>query len=804
MGVPGNANPLLLVQAAAAGGYEVSRSLRFNSSDSAYLSRTPASAGNRKTWTWAGWVKLGKPSTFGVLFDAGAANTDTANLLLRDTGVLQFYAETNSTQQAFLQTSQVLRDYSAWYHIVLAIDTTQATGSNRVKFYLNGSQITAFSTASYPSQNADLQTNAALLHTIGRGAQYQPNFYFDGSLADIWFLDGIAATPSDFAETDATTGQWIPKTYSGSKGSNGFHLEFADNSAATAAALGKDTANSNNWTPNNFSVTAGAGNDSLVDTPSSYGTDDSLGGSVRGNYCTLNPLANGLNLTNGNLDFDIGARVDWKTTTGTYYLSSGKWYWEVTTATQNTSAANIAYGIRTISSTSSFTNELGYNDSNYAYFASGGKRVGNTASIASYGASYTTGDVIGVALDMDAGTLTMYKNGSSQGTLTTGLTGSWTPAFGVYTGGTQVGTSSFSVNFGQRSWAYAAPAGFKALCTTNLPEPTIADGSTAMDIILYTGNGSSRSLTGLNFNPDFIWQKPRSEVASHRIVDSVRGVDLVLKTNLTNAEATEDGVVDSFDSNGFTGGGTNAVTSGQTAVAWCWDAGSSTVTNTQGSITSQVRANASAGFSVVTYTGNGASSGTIGHGLGVAPSLIIRKARSAADSWFVYHRSIGATKYILLQATTAEQTSIDAWNDTAPSSTVFSNGKDGILNGTTYVAYCFAPVAGYTSMGSYVGNGSSDGVFQWCGFRPKYLLVKSSTSVIDWIVEDASRSPYNQMDQRLYPNDSVAEASNGNGNMDFLSNGFKLRNAHAAMNASSQTYVWAAFAESPFQYARAR
>jgi hypothetical protein len=254
-----------------------------------------------------------------------------------------------------------------------------------------------------------------------------------------------------------------------------------------------------------------------------------------------------------------------------------------------------------------------------------------------------------------------------------------------------------------------------------------------------------------------------------------------------------------------------------TYVAWTWDAGSSTVTNTAGSISSQVRANASAGFSVVTYTGN-ASNATVGHGLGVAPSLYIVKARTSSgftDFWSVYHRSLGATAYIKLNSTDAQTTGSTIWNSTAPTSTVFSVVSASIANenGVTYVAYCFAPVVGYSSFGSYLSNASSDGPFVYTGMRPRWLMIKLATSesTRNWIIIDAARNTYNAVNNKLAANSSASEndagvTGDGTANLvDFLSNGFKLRTGNGDTNGlAGYTYIWAAFAESPFQYARAR
>jgi hypothetical protein len=244
-------NSLFLSTAAAAGGYQIERSLRFNSSDSAFCSRTPAVAGDRQTWTWAGWVKRSGLGTDQVLFDCRPVVSDSqfSVFYLNSTNALSFSGPITT----WFTTSAVFRDCSAWVHIVLALDTTQATAADRIKLYVNGSQVTAFSTSANPSQNADLGINQAAVHGIG--AATTPSGYIDGYLADIHFIDGQALTPSSFTEVSATTGQLIPIEYTGTFGTNGFQLKFADNSAATAATLGADTSgNGNNWTPNNFSV----------------------------------------------------------------------------------------------------------------------------------------------------------------------------------------------------------------------------------------------------------------------------------------------------------------------------------------------------------------------------------------------------------------------------------------------------------------------------------------------------------------------------------------------------------------------
>jgi hypothetical protein len=793
--VPGSTNPLLLFPSAAAGGYQISRSLRFNSADSAYLSRTPASAGNRKTWTWAGWVKR---SALGVrqTFFGNADSSGTNGFYLRyepDDKLQVIDFSTSAVAQKITQA--LFRDVSAWYHIVLAYDTTQATASNRVRLYVNGAEITAFSTATNPSQNYDGYINNTSAHAIGRPGSFASE-HFSGYLADIHFIDGQALTPSSFGAFDVNN-VWQPKAYSGNYGTNGFHLDFSDNSAATAAALGKDSSgNSNNWTPNNLSVTAGSGNDSLVDSPTNYGTDTGVGGEVRGNYATWNALAGTGTLSNGNLDCALQKRRG-----GTVSVSSGKWYWEI--AATSVTAAGCMIGVIPAAninlSSVSYIGDAGRADE-YGYYSSGSKFSNGSSA---YGASYTTGDVIGVALNLDTGTITFYKNGVSQGQAFSGVAGTYTPAVCNGSGGA-TDDGSATANFGQRPFGYTAPSGFKALCSTNLPTPTILNGATAMDVVTYTGTGASLTPTSsLGFSPDLVWIKGRSAATDHALYDTVRGVQLDLASNLTTAETTQSTGLTAFNSNGFTVGTLAKLnTSAATYAGWCWDAGTSNVVNTQGSITSTVRANPSAGFSVVTYTGNFTAGATVGHGLGVAPSFMIVKSRTAADDWTVYHIANGNTKY--MRFTTDNPLAVAVWNNTTPTSTVLTLGArdETNRNSANYVAYCFTPVSGYSAFGSYTGNGSTDGPFVYTNVLPRWVMIKRTDSTSNWTIIDTAREGYNVDNDPLYPNLSDAE---GTADLaDILSNGFKLRTTDASVNASAGTYIYACFGANPFAYSRSR
>jgi len=935
--IPGSANPLLL-RSAAVTGYTIPRSLRFNSSDSAYASRSVGTPTNNKIFTFSTWVKRSTLSYTGekVVLAAGASSTGGDGILFfKSNNEIGVSIGTIGTGDG-LTTTALFRDASAWYHIVVAVDTTQATSSNRIKLYVNGSQITTFSTSNYPSQNAVPTANkSGETQLIGRWGYSAYGGYFDGLLADCILVDGQQLTPSSFGEIDATTGAWNPKQYSGSYGAQGWRLDWSDNSNNTASTLGKDTSGlGNNWTPNNLSVTAGAGNDSLVDSPTNYGTDTGAGGEVRGNYCTLNPLQlNTITLANGNLDVNRSTGFSWRSAFGTVAIpKSGKWYFEATlTGTAQalvglvSTDSNLAglTGTYPVDTATAYT-IYGTDDNIYS-------GPGNTDNGSSGLGNFTTGDVLQVLYDADNGNLKFGKNNTLMSSNAyTGLnTKEYLPVVGTYV------TGLITFNFGQRPFAYTAPSGFKALCTANLPTPTIAKGSDYFDVKLYTGNGSTQTISGLNFSPDWVWQKSRTLTGIdswHSLVDTVRGVGYNLASNATDSEyyyASE--TLASFNSDGFTvvyGTGWKLNASSQTYAAWCWDAGANssktyTVTvvsgkfhidgkqqptlnleegstytfdlsaasnsghpfrlstsangpteyttgvttsgtagnagatltiavasgaptlyyfctnhsgmgeqintnttagasNFAGSITSSVRANASAGFSIVTYTGNGSSTDvTIGHGLGVAPQLVIVKSRGSASNgnWRVGHSSLATNNNLLLNTTDAQfsATSIAAGGGvaTSHSSTTITlkagpggggfNPTDYVNQNTiTYVAYCFAPVAGYSSFGSYTGNGSADGPFVFCNFRPRWILIKNTSTTADWCLFDTARDTYNQALGLLNPNLSNAENILGSG-LDILSNGFKLRrDASPAINNSANTFVYAAFAESPFAYARAR
>jgi len=465
------------------GGYTIGKSVRLRSSATAYFNRTPASASNRKTWTWSGWVKR---SIFGQRQGFFSCQNGAGNASLQfgflDTDCFQM----GNGNVYVLQSSAVYRDPSSWYHCVVAVDTTLA--SNRCKVYINGSQITSWGTNVFDStfaQNADTAINNNITHYLGQiGANLS---YLDGYLTEVNFIDGQALTPSSFGSTNSITGVWQPAKYTGTYGTNGFYLNFSDNSAVTTSSnvgIGKDfSGNGNYWTSNNINVTAYSGTppnnvsyDSMTDVPT-------LTSATAANYCVLNPLnkATPASITNGNLQ-TTATTVAWQGVWGSLGVSSAKWYFEATVIANDFVAYGMSVGVAldTAPNNASPTNAANawlYNNSNSG--ATAGRKL-NGATVTNYGATYTTNDIIGVAVDMGAGSLEFYKNGTSQGVaFSSGVSGTIFPYICTY------GTDAIALNCGQRPFSYTPPTGYVALNTYNLPAGSITTSGT------FTGNAST-------------------------------------------------------------------------------------------------------------------------------------------------------------------------------------------------------------------------------------------------------------------------------------------------------------------------
>jgi hypothetical protein len=593
----------------------------------------------------------------------------------------------------------------------------------------------------------------------------------------------------------------IKTSDNGFNASGGTYIYMAFKDTRDATFFGDTSGNGNNWTPNALNNT-----DVVPDSPV-----------TGGNFAVLNPLATSTaTFKEGNLFADLS--VNSGAASGTIAADSGKWYWEV--VGNSYSNNGITIGVRSTDNPSSGT----YNSDGVFYYANTGA-IYVDGSVTDTEASFGVNDIIGIALNVDDDEVSFYKNNTLQITKSLPQSGkTWHPQFGE---GTSSGNNSFNANFGQDSsfagnetpqgntddngqgdFYYAPPSGgFLALTTGNLPAPSITAPDEYFNTILYTGDGNTRSLTGVGFQPDWVWVKNRNSTFYHLRTDVVRGADNALDQT-TSAEVNQPatGYMSSFDSDGFTvtSGSSNINNyngSGYTYAAWNWKAGGTAVSNTDGSITSQVSANQDAGFSVVSYTGNGSSSPypSIGHGLTSTPEIIFCKTRDASASWIVYHTLVdGSLDYLNLDTTSANNNAAPS----LPTSSIFYAGGDANRSGEDTIAYCFHSVPQYSKCGVYTGNGSTDGTFVHCGFRPAWIMVKRTDSTSNWLILDNKREGYNPDQDGLDANGSGAEGTAEQS--DFLSNGFKVRNNSSGSNASGGTFIFLAFAEAPFKNANAR
>jgi len=775
-----------MLQAAAgnAGGdfypYTVDYSARFNDNDSAQLGRTPSSAGNRKTWTYSVWIKRSTLGTRQILFGS-CPNTASNDLTWLTCGIDETtdVVRIAGWNTSWKRTNAVLRDTSSWYHLVFVWDTTQATGSDRSAIYINGIEAT-YQNNNSPSLNTDYAVNDTKYHTIGSRQTWSADSYFDGYMAQACFVDGQALDPTSFGEFK--NGVWVPKDVSGlTFGTNGFLLDFSN-----SAALGTDSSgNSNNWTPSGLTSS-----DQMIDTPTS-------------NWATLNPLQRIRNQPVTYAEGNLYVQYDGSDNAGEVVLSTirlpdtGKWYFEGI----KTGGTYYSFGVNT---------EI-YSDTKDAI------TWGNTA----------TGRV-GVMVDCDTNTMYGYVNGTL--TTTTSITSEHRYFKAHVWSLNGSGRGQVVVNFGQNGtfngtttaqgntdanglgdFYYAPPSGALALCTANLPEPTIGPNSDTtsdenFNTVLYTGNGSTQSITGVGFQPDLIWVKGRDYASNHWLTDVIRGTGSIISTSTSTIYSGLTNAVTSFDSDGFSLGNDGAHNaSGYNFVGWTWKGNGSGVTNNDGAITSTVSANTDAGISIVTFTST-SSITTVGHGLGITPSIVITKRTNIAGTPYMYFNIVdGSADYIALDSTNAKTDYSSSWSDVATSSTLFSISSTA---GNDYIEYAFAEVDGFSKFGKYTGNGSStDGPFIYTGFRPSFVMIKRTDSAGNyWPMHDSKRPGYNLTPYPLYANSTATEDTShptARG-LDFLSNGIKVRAITSDFNLSGATYIYMAFAENPFKYSNAR
>tara|TARA_A100001391_G_scaffold183587_2_gene150908 strand:+ start:8055 stop:10520 length:2466 start_codon:yes stop_codon:yes gene_type:complete len=798
----------------------VDNSLRLNS-DSSYLYFAQGTPTDISKWTINFWLKRTHPLDDSSDYDAvfGVDGPGTTGLAFLSGNVYLFINYNTGGSQARLITNRVFRDPSAWYNFHISFDRANSTDAHKVRLYINGVEETSFSTderSNITSSSSSGWNVSGLTAAINRRSGAVNSRYHNGYFAQFYNIDGQALDPTSFIEI--SDGVCKPITYSGTYGNNGWLLEFKQTGTGTGAAntVGADTSgNNNHWTSSGV-----ASHDVVLDSPTN-------------NFAVMNPLdKNSMNISEGNLK--VVPSGDYKAIRGTFGIpTSGKWYFEARYLTPGggnvqDNQVGIVTASNVLSGSSPYPQAFTYG---VGYLGLGQINRGGSAAQSSLTA-VTAGKILGVAVNVDDDEVQFYLDGSAVGT-THALVSTTEPNFPFYVGATNRGVI---FNFGQDStftgavsaggnadangigdFAYAPPANHLALCASNLPEPTIGPGQSSQaddhfNTVLYTANNqTAQSITGVGFQPDWIWIKERSTSEHHVLIDVVRGSNKTLLASVTNVENTNATAVTSFDSDGFSLGTDGAQIVNylsETYVAWNWKAGGAASSNTDGTISSSVSANQDAGFSIATWTGNQSAGATVGHGLSQKPEMYLVKARGAAASWAIYHSALGATKWMLLNSTQAATTSAQEWNNTEPTNTVVSLGTSSANSNqsATYVGYFFHSVEGYSKVGSYIGNGGTDGTFVYTGFRPAFLLI-GKTAVgggWNWQLRDSERGQFNVDDNELRANTADAELSSSAETIDFLSNGFKPRSANGATNENTYTYIYLAFAEAPFKFANAR
>ena len=739
----------------------------------------------------------------------------------------------NANQYDFgVKTSdRKFRDLGSWYHLVVAIDTTQGSGTtneaDRIKMYINGDQqtVVAINDGSGYQDFAD-ENQLIAVNQDGEqrwGGSVDDSVYAHVYLAETNVVDGLALDASYFGETK--NGVWIAKAPNVSEyGNHGYRLQYKETSvgSGSSSTIGADTSGKNNhFTSTNVSA-----------------HDCAMPDSPENNWCTLNPLTapgGSLEYLEGSLKITRGSVDAYSLAMSTLAVKTGKWYAELRpqgTITSNNHMVGVC--VTNVKDQSSGDPYLENGQINYVAFGNGHVDDGGSinASTFSGSTSFGAGDIIGVALDLDSGTRTVkfYKNNSlvntsSYGNLTSEFDDEHIAFMSIL-----FGTNTCVWNFGQDStfagqisaggnadengigdFKYAPPSGHLALCSANLPEPTIGSNSATQaddhfNTVLYTGSGSTQSITGVGFQSDWSWFKRRDATVNHALYDSIRGGTNALRSNTNGAPAQFGDAVITFQSDGFQIAGTNVSGingSSDSMVAWNWKASGSSVTNNDGSIASTVSANTTAGFSIVKATSPSSGTWTVGHGLGATPDFIIQKYLASNSRWTVWQNTLTSGQYLGLNESNAVASSGTPFNFTFNSTVIGGNSNyDG--TSTDVIYYVFKEIDGYSKFANFTGNGNADGTFVYTGFRPSWVLIKNTARSADWRLHDVARQPTNDDGGHiLLPNSTSSEVTSEY-DIDFLSNGFKLRSGDVYENGDGELLIYAAFAEDPFKYANAK
>ena len=791
--------------AGAGGDYEVERSIRLNRSDNSYLEINRSSDGNRKKWTFSTWLKVAKHGNdLRPVFAFNGTGNNRENFAFESNGKLAYQLRVSGSSKAQIVTNFQFRDPTAWYHIVLIWDSDNSTSADRAIIYVNGvrQEVTTFIT---PVSGSSTFINAGgVTHFINHDAHWAAGDY---SYAETYFIDGQAYDPTYFAESHVETGQWVPKKYTSGFSGNSFYLAYTDNSGNSATTIGKDYSGlGNNVTPQGVSVAAWPDNDSLVDTPTN-------------NFATLNPLdANGnVGTANANLETSSSTGGNHFPIFTSMSMRGGKYYMEYKCLNGDNgmimSIMNIEHDGGSLATDSTpGNNASAVNKVGFGLLVGSGRTShnGTLSSPGAYGSALAVNEAeTGMcAVDLDNGKIWWGKegtffnsgdpaNGTNAAFTTIDTDTTWNFCFHV------LNNNNLALNWGQHGYSFTPPTGFGRLCTADLAEPEIKNPTAHHETILYSGNGSQRAIGGLDFSPDLVWVKRRNAGNFHILSNVVSGSGVYLVTNTTDAESTGGSqLINGFNSDGFDVGTEAAVNnSSGTYASWNWNGGDSTVTNTSGSRTTQVRANQTCGFSILTFN-YGSGSQTLGHGLGKPPQWIMGKTQDNSTAWVIFHKSTGANKWFNYNTSPANNGNA-VWDNAMPTSTLINLGT-GMSNQGDAIFFAWSEIVGFSAFGKYVGNGSTNGPYVHTGFQPAWLMYKNvSQNGGQWFIRDNKRQTGNPNNASLAAESSGSETESSLVDTDFLSNGFKLRETNEGTNNNGIEYIFMAFAKHPVKYTRA-
>jgi hypothetical protein len=801
----------------------IDQSLRFNSASSAYLqdtaSGTPSSTTNRAV---SFWVKRSILSTTQQLLTgqvSGPNVTDFINFRSDDTIMIYVDLTAGGSDETNWQTTAKFRDVGSWYHIFVKYTLSESSNANKVKLYVNGTQQTLTAT-----QTGNAVTSSRLLTngtTIKISNYYDNRYYLDGYLAEYNVIDGDA-DHTDFGET--VNGVWIPKSYSGSYGNSGFRLTFEATGTGTTA---DGTDNSSNMTnigddksgnANNFAVYNLGSHDKVPDTPeNNFATFNTLTGHTATTMSEGNLRALGNNSSN-----------ILESQSSTIGVTSGKWYAEFRAddLVNDSQDNGTQIGVTTVPYNRGSGNQNGYvvGNTRVNLDQSGGAYLGVDQDISTAIGSYADGDIIGVALNVDDSEVSFTKNGSA---ITNATDASINPQNAYHFFEIQLrkydgDTSQITANFGQDStfagavsaggntdgngkgdFKYSVPSGYLALCSANLYDTGFnadeSDQPTSFhDIVTYSGNGTSQSITSLAFQPDWVWiKRTDGDGQYHGLHSSTRVTganEEVMYTNAMNASNTGGSYISSFDSNGFTvNNNTSGNNTGHEYVAWNWKINGGTLTtDTTGSQDSILQTNQTLGMTIGL---NDATSGnyTFAHGLGAKPEFLMYRNKDSSDNWQYWHTGMGAAGVSLmyLNSTGARSATGANWLTQLDNSLIGIHSSRATGASGTHVFWAFRSIEGFSKFGNYEGNASTDGPFIYTGFRPSLIWMKNyDTGVTGHLMFDDTRHKSSNVGN---PREQSTKTENDDGNkdlydVDFLSNGFKIRHGDVNDINAGDTY----------------